>query len=282
MGNTMPVVIQDKNGKTTTVHRKDIAAPSTSAHSVPAPSIAPQTSPQGSNERLIALVEDRHPIPLPRPGEKNKVSRFKSVYAGASEKQVQESLDFILGETPELGPLAEKLMTTGSTAAKELAKDSFSEMVNHIASVIDERETDPDWDNVIPYGDELKATLIKEWSVGIVADASGIYYDRSLLKGAIVDAGFIDRLYRRDSAESPTREEVYWRGIAAFALSDIAWSVPNGLPEYSREFIDWSGSRSDLSDILRVVNERGVLNPETIEGLLSQKDVENTLRDGIL
>jgi hypothetical protein len=52
--NTNPVVIQDKNGKTTTVHRKNAAAPVALASSLPAPALS---TPLTTEEALRLLSE---------------------------------------------------------------------------------------------------------------------------------------------------------------------------------------------------------------------------------
>ena len=47
-------------------------------------------------------------------------------------------------------------------------------------------------------------------------------------------------------------------------------------------FVDWVGERPDIVSILQVARERGVLHPETIEGLLNQTEVKEALRSGLL
>lgn len=56
--NTNPVVIQDKNGKTTTVHRKQTATSSSSLSSLPAPSLQEKPSRESALRTLSSLGVD--------------------------------------------------------------------------------------------------------------------------------------------------------------------------------------------------------------------------------
>lgn len=176
--------------------------------------MTPVAGQAATRERLLALVADR--TPLADEGTK-KVFRTKSVYVSTTKQQVNDSLDFILREDDSLAPFVENLMTTGSTPAREMVKCSFSETVNSIARIIDERDSDPEWDAMVPYPYQIMGSFLREWNIGNVADECSIPYSRKSLNAAAVTAQFITA---RDAGGGDIPDEVYWRGVAALTLSE--------------------------------------------------------------
>jgi hypothetical protein len=279
MGRTEPVLIQDKNGKTTTVHRSVTKTSDYHDLMSPPPPVAAPSTPAITNEYIISLFEDR---PL-LPGGKTELGR--SIYANVSERNVDDALDVIHEEEGDVLTYAAELMTTGTGTGQEMVKDSFTSIVNSTAQAVIERDTHSDWDEMLPSGAHIKSTLVMAWNIGNVLEESDLPNSRVDQQRAEVACGFINTMRRFIGyAEEDMKpvDEVYWRGIAALAVTETVEMFSQTLPEHGREFIDWAGHQENLSPIFRVVRERGVLHPETIEGIIKQTGIEKSLRDGLL
>lgn len=279
MGRTEPVIIQDKNGKTTTVHRS-VAQPSSYLDLMsPPPAVAAPATPVITNKQVIALLEDRPSLPGGKP------ERGQSIYASVSERNVDDALDVIHEEEDDVLAYAAELMTTGTSTAQEMTKESFAGIVNSTAQAVSERDTDPDWDSMLPSGAHIKSTLVMVWSIGNVLEESDLPNTTVDQRRAEVVAGFINTMRRFIGyAEEDMKpvDDVYWRGVAALAVTETVEVYSQTLPEHGREFIDWAGNQEDLAPVFRIVRQRGVLHPETIEGIMKQSGIEQSLRDGLL
>jgi hypothetical protein len=279
MGRTEPVVIQDKNGKTTTVHRSIVQPSNYHDLMSPPPAVAAPTTTEITNEHVIALLEDRPSLPDGKP------TSAKSVYADVTARNVDDALDYIHEEDTDVLAYASELMTTGTTTGQEMVKKSFTAIVNSVAHAITEKDTYSDWDNMLPSGAHIKSTLTMVWHIGKVLEESDLPNSTVDQDRAEVACGFINTLRRFIGyAEEDMKpvDSVYWRGIAALAVTETVEMFSQSLPEHGREFIDWAGYQENLAPVFRVVRQRGVLHPETIEGILKQTGVENSLRDGVL
>lgn len=209
----------------------------------------------------------------------------QSVYkGGVTVQQVEDSLNYFREKVPDLLPVAVKLMTTGSVAAREAVRFNFSDTVNHIAKNIDDRYTDPDWEAHIESG-SIVSELRNWWHLVEVAVECGLPQTKMFLDGAMITSGFANVSYllgKERKGKSKRADDEYWRGIAAITLSGAIPAFSQTLPEYGQEFIDWAGQQSDLRGIVALVKERGVLHPKSIEGVIAQRGVEPPLQSGIL
>jgi hypothetical protein len=279
MGRTEPVVIQDKNGKTTTVHRSVVQSSNYHDLMSPPPAVAAPATPEITNEHIISLLEDRPSLPG------GKASGSNSIYANVSERNVDDALDVIHEEEEDILPYAAELMTTGTNTAQEMVKESFTSIVNSFSQAVIERDTHSDWDEMLPSAAHIKSMLTMAWHTGNVLEESDLPNTMADQRRAEVSCGFINTMRRFIGyAEEDMKpvDEVYWRGIAALAVTETVEMYSQTLPEHGREFIDWAGNQEDLTPVFRIVRQRGVLHPETIEGILKQTGIEQSLRDGLL
>lgn len=231
------------------------------------------SAPQVSNEQIISLLEKNRQNP-----------EYASVYRGASDRDVDDSLDYLFDADEQLFPLAVRLMTTGSPSGQELVKDAFSQVVNGLAGVLNERYDHPDWDRSVPTGSDIRNDMLNNWHVANVANECKMPQDRKFLMGFISMSGFINTMYRSLSRKDgrACAVDVHWRGISAMSLTGLYQPFSPTLPSYSIEFIEWAGERESLNEIIPLAKEREVLNPLTLEGLLAQTGVESALKGGIL
>lgn len=279
MGHTEPVIIQDKNGKTTTVHRSVAQKTKYNDLLSPPPPVVEPSSPAITNEHVISLLEDRPSL------SGGTASGAKSLYADVSERNVDDALDVIHEEEANVLSYAAELMTTGTDTSREMVKESFTSIVNSTARAVIERDTDSDWDVMLPSGAHVKSMLTMAWNIGNVLEESDLPNSKVDQQRAEVVCGFINTMRRFIGyAEEDMKpvDNVYWRGIAALAVTETVEMFSQTLPEHGREFIDWAGHQENLAPVFRVVRQRGVLHPETIEGILKQTGIEKSLRDGLL
>ena len=284
MGNTEPVVIQDKNGKTTTVHRRT-SATSAGVGSAPAPSLPSPTMDQMSNDEIVHLFEDRA-----------SSKRFVSVYRFHSREYVNEAMDFFREDSPAAFSEAVRLMTSGTRTAQEYMKGTVSGVVASIAQACEKRaKGEDDWDAWLPGELSLRRDFAYRWAAGNAVEEYGFAAHQL---GKVTYESYIEHVsglcdsisaslalvHGQERDEENATE--FWRGVAALAITEVLGErfrrsepLPNGGPE----FVAWAGQQEDLTDAIEVVRERKILHPESIQEVLSQKNsTTKAINNGVL
>lgn len=278
MGVTEPVVIQDKNGKITTVHRNIATNSHRTSMPVPPKPVLPIV--EISNELILNSILDR---PL-LPGGEAPLS--VTALIEESPNEANEALDYLGMEDPKVLLTATELMMTGTLTGQEMVKGALYSVLSEITIAISDRDSYySDWSEALPSAEEVKKSLVRMWHLGAVIEDSGMPNTPETRASVEMASGFVNakrRFIHYNEEDAPQDDETYWRGIGAISLTGLVDPFSPELPPYGREFMDWAGTQSDLAPIISVVMERGVLNPETIVGLLNQTGIEQSLTNGIL
>lgn len=283
MGNTSPVVIQDKNGKTTTVHRR-IDKKSSSKRSVPAPS-APPAQAELSDEAVISLFDNRM-----------KSKRYISIYKHNTAKNVQDALEFYRQDSPESFADALRYMTTGTKTGQEAVKADFSGVLSNVAYAHQNKDKGKsDWDAMLPSDISMQREFAYTWAAGNAVEEYG---SPAIQLGEPEHEAYLDEIIRHcDNADAALHlihglegdavdDPAHWRGVAALVMTgnlpqNVYRSQP--LPDGGPEFIAWAAHQDNLAEIIEVARERKTLHPESIQALIAQKrTTANSISSGIL
>lgn len=71
-----------------------------------------------------------------------------------------------------------------------------------------------------------------------------------------------------------------WTGVAALVCTGVDLEVLED--QQIADFIDYAGPHESLAAVIDTAADRGIVNPETIEGLISQEEIMSVMRSGAL
>lgn len=205
-----------------------------------------------------------------------------SVLHDVTLNDVHEALNHVHYGDAEVKPFAVKLMTSGTCTGKEMVRRQFSSDIGSIATSYTYSDEDSNWDRSVESGVRLRANLMQSWCIGNVVEEIGASFTTLELIGFITRSRSLD-IWRAQAASTAhvRTDEHYWRGLAILAITEAVqpYSIP---PVYSMEFMEWVPDQRDLTAIIQLIKERGVLSPETVRGVLNQTEAGTPLRIGIL
>lgn len=237
-----------------------------------------------TNDDLIALIERAGVLSLF--DGNGKPLKPKSLFRKCSRTQVHTILNWMRRRDPEVVPLITHLLTTGTPVGQELVTQNLIEHIFSAASALEDgmREEDQSWDDELRSPEVLRSALLQDWCIGNISVECDLSLNMMDLLGLMTASRFIDGWRKRVEPNLPVRtDEEYWRAVTALAATE-AVQFYGGMPTKDQtDFLAWAGEQPNLPEIVSFVRERdGLLNVESIVGIMKQSGVVDSLREGVI
>lgn len=253
--NLIPTRIVNKNGVTTTVHRK-------SSHTQNAVTRIP--SPATMNTETQSHAEWIN-------------ARLTKLAHVSDETMLNASASFF---DTSLGELSRRLLSSGTRTGQRLVADSLSFYVGRLAEHL--HSTGKTSASTSAYsGSLIHGEISRKWNYGNIREEAGLDpnnitdEDIEHLKYAhsMTSAGpsQYDDVAEEDHYTMPKVIETHWRGVSALSLcfdfqdeseeADDAWASFD-------DFITWAGNHDDIGAVIRVAKKHRTIFPEKLEHLM--------------
>lgn len=262
MSNLIPTPRVNKLGHTVTKHMKPASTPSSS---VAIPAVTAPVPPGASNRQILDLLNE-------------------NTVRGWSERfSMEPYLDMVRQSSDDCIPTAQHYLTTGCVTGRRWAAGVIrSDLLDlqfkktHLEDYESSGELEQACSSSL--GTAFNSKVVRSWSTGAVLEETG---RKPHISGLRADIDYIDDALTEDDAYTGHRralDPVYWRGVAAFALSEVkADSFKD-----QREFIDWAGTHDDISLVIDTAAERGTIVVSELKAIMEHPSVPASLRTGIL
>lgn len=258
----VPTQIVDKNGVSTTRHVKPSGSSALAQSAIPP--VALKSVIATANTDLSRLTE--------------------AVFGHGYSKLDAKIMEKIHEDDSKTLPLAISLISNGSPDARESVLETLRGEIDDILALhghaaygkIWERWSRQEYD---PWSQRLHHKMISIWTaVGVLEETGRDVTPDSLDEGMDVLDGLLHPLSTNgDRSDGP----VYWRGLAAAVLSNVAFDEAHRRDAY--EFPVWAGNHEDIARAINVAEERRTFNVATLTEILEHQDQSpKPIREGTL
>jgi hypothetical protein len=239
--------------------------PSMPSSSLVIPAVTAAAAPGVSNKQILALLNE-------------------NTVQGWSERfSMEPYLDMIRKSSDDCIPTAHHYLTTGCVTGRRWAAGIIrSDLLDlqfkktHLEDYESSGELAQACSSSL--GSAFNSKVVRSWSTGVVLEETG---RKPHISGLRADIDYIDDALTEDDEYTGHRralDPVYWRGVAALALSEVqAKSFKD-----QREFINWAGTHENISLVVDTAAERGTIVVSDLKAILEHEDVMPSLRVGIL
>ena len=254
--NLVPTRIVNKNGISTTVHRKPAQSDSKSSR-IPSPAAVKAPS-ESYAEKINARLTK-----LPHVSDETMLNASKSFFKA------------------ELGELSYRLLNSGSATGQRLAAESLSFYVGRLADHL--HKSGKTSDKTTPFsGSLIHSEIIRKWNYGNLREETGFSPD-AITKDDLEDLKYAHSMVTTSGLSSyddipeeahytMTKElETHWRGISVLALCfDFQDESNEANEEWEKfdDFIPWAASRTNIGTVISVAKKHRVIDPDKLERLL--------------
>lgn len=182
------------------------------------------------------------------------------------------------GTTQTLLGLLARENEHGDESVRDYITETFSAMDAHLDNG-DRVEAAREFDGM--NNGPFREQLIKAWAVGTVR---GLYSGSSKGYDTLHDNDFIDGIEGTSFMLACDREEFadpdFWRGMTALYFLNLEFE--DNAPE-PLAFARYAGKHEDIVAVIRIADERGILDPTVIDAILTEKKgVKSALGEGVL
>lgn len=253
----IPTPTVDKNGVTSTRHKKPDTAPTLKPSSIPPvilPSVAASSS-QDEADQLHFLLYGQYG------GDRNR-----------------EFLDELQQHYPTALTFAIHLLNTGEESSRTRVRHVLDQSFRQMA--VFQSRGDRWREEFFTEESSIKHRMLAGWHVGPIVEETGTRTnpidldDRAVSYDSLIN-------YRNVRGDRTGLGSEYWRGLAILAASNkrLIGRARDDAPA----FVMWAGQQPDAALIVRLVTERDTLNVDALSDLVDQnKQTTPSLRDGIL